>query len=130
MKHRFLDKQNMAQRDDLCKEIMLLSPGRRWDVQIKEWRNVRSVRQNSRYFAMVSDIAEATNLTVDDMHEVLKHCNLGYVDVEAFGENFTLLQRSRVLEKDPFNRFTIRCEAWGAERGVKFSLPDGWAGES
>jgi len=96
-----------------------LSTAEKGMVEIKQKRKTRSNPQNRLFYAYVSELANYTGFTIEEMKSIIKREN-GLV-YERNGERF--LKSSAGLDTSEFAKFIDRVQSWAA-RKIGYTLPD------
>ena len=72
MKRFIIHKDDHIRRDNACQFINMLDPKKKWSVEIKTYRKVRSVEQNAYIHAVPLKLfSEHTGYTMDEIKEFL-----------------------------------------------------------
>lgn len=108
-----------------------LIAGRRMVVEVKP--ETRSLEQNARLWAMLSDIARQVDwygrkLTPEEWKHVFTAALSKQDVVPGIDGGFVVLGKSTSkMTKGEMNELQTLMEAFGAEKGVRFTAPDGGA---
>lgn len=106
-----------------------LIAGRRMVVEVKP--ETRSLEQNARLWAMLSDIARQVDwygrkLTPEEWKHVFTAALTKQDVVPGIDGGFVVLGKSTSkMTKSEMNELQTLMEAFGAEKGVRFTAPDG-----
>lgn len=112
----------------------------KWEVVLRPVRSRRTLEQNSRMWAMLTDIAEQLPWSVDgklvyiskeDWKDLLTAALDGEMRVAAgINGGIVLLGRStRKMTIQQMSDLIEMMQAFGAERGIRFSAPKGMVPE-
>lgn len=111
----------------MCGQFVLNLPeGKKYRVLIEEANPKRSLEQNNRYWAILSDIAQQVpdetgkRYSAEVWHEYMKEQFLGKDTILIDGEVKFVQKSTTTLKVMEFADYMTKCEAWGAERGVVF----------
>jgi hypothetical protein len=110
--------------------LIMSNQGKTYRVSIKEWREKRSLSQNSMYWAWLSEIQKQNPLQVDSgaiegnelWHEVFKKY---FCPVKSIrNENAVLqTQSTKLLDVGEMTHYLNRIEQWCIDRGIKLTIP-------
>jgi hypothetical protein len=97
-----------------------------YQIELKEYRDNRSNRQNRYYWGVVLKVlSDYTGFTQDEMHEELKKRFLSYFKVLPTGEEVKLTQRTANLNTEEFERYLEKVRMFAAqELDVVIPLPN------
>lgn len=88
-------------------------------LELKEYRDKRTLEQNARYWALVTALGEHVGLAAGDMHEEVLCTYHGYDLVEFRGSVRKVPRgRSKNLTIDEFSEYMAIVDRWCAEEGV------------
>ena len=113
-----------ASRRSLYERLKQLPPGR-YTVEIKEYGRKRSVDQNNRYWAILTDIAEQVKpegkeYSPETWHEYFKARFLGKDTMVIDGELVLVPKTTTKLKVVEFIDYCTQVEAWAVEHRVRF----------
>lgn len=97
-------------------------------VTVETYRERRSVEQNSRYWAILRDIAEQCKpqgvaYSSETWHKYFAAKWIGVDEIKLpNGRTITEPKSTTKLKVDEFNEYMTRIEAWAVEHGVILSL--------
>lgn len=87
-------------------------------VIIKEYKNQRSLEQNSKLHAMLTNIANETGHSVEEIKDFLMK-NFGWVKMYEFNGQTNLLRMSTTdLSVTDMSIFIEQVNAWSAQQGI------------
>lgn len=105
--------------------------GKTYRVSIKEWREKRSLSQNSLYWVWLDEISKQCNLESDAStkksselwHEVFKHY---YCPVKTITNNNASLtvKSTTMLDVGEMTFYLNKIESWCLDRGVRLTIPE------
>lgn len=117
-------------------EQYVLSSDKPLRASFKEWRNRRSIDQNSLSHMWYSEIAEQASkrdgdytFTLDEVKKKLKETFLGYEKVETkdliTGEEKVeqRLRKTSELDTGDMHFYLSQVEVWAIDRGFKVTIP-------
>lgn len=90
-------------------------------VIVKQFRRRRTVDQNAKLHAMISDIANHCGYSLDEMKEIVKFKFLGEKSVNIGGETLRKLKGTSDLNVNECIDFVDQLYAWGNSLGVNWS---------
>ncbi|EOF4341781.1 recombination protein NinB [Enterobacter hormaechei] len=106
----------------------LLDAGQCFRLQVKPWREKRSLSQNALLWMWNGDVASAVNrhaeskLTEEDLHEFMKDMFCPAKPVTVLGET-KMVKSTKLLDTEEMTFYLRRIEVWCAERGIKLRIP-------
>ena len=106
----------------------LLDAGQCFRLQVKPWREKRSLSQNSLMWLWNGDVATAVNmhssskLTEEDLHEFLKDMFCPAKPVTVLGVT-KMVKSTKLLDTEEMTFYLRRIEVWCIERGIKLRIP-------
>lgn len=114
----------------LC-DLIKNNPDKVYRVSIKEWRERRSLDQNSLYWKWLSEIDKQSHLKVDSgnikgselWHEVFKkyYCPVKNI---TNGENSLPVKSTKMLDVGEMTYYLNKIENWCIDRGIILTIPD------
>lgn len=127
MQEFILHETNKAQLWSLLKEI--LSTGKRWRIKISEYRERRSLPQNSLLWKWNSEIAEqltavgSYRFSDEEVHEWLKdmYCPAKPVTIS---EMTRYVKSTRRLDIREMHRYLTDVDQWAHQKGLRLTIPD------
>jgi len=95
-------------------------------LEIKPYKRKRTVSQNSRYWAILTEIAQQLKpndqeYSPETWHEYFKAKMIGKDTILIDGEAEVIAKSSANLEVQEFTDYMTQVEAWAIEHGVQFS---------
>ena len=116
--------------------ILKLDFSKAWSVEIKEFRESRSIPQNSLLHMWCSEISkflifrEKKDWTPEFTKDALKHTFLGYevktrVNMETgLKREYEELRHTSDLDVSAFYFFMTQVEHWAIDKGCKLTIPE------
>lgn len=114
----------------------LLKSGKVYRVQIKEWRETRSLSQNNLLHLWMGELSAfliskgRKQANPEFCKELMKHTFLGYVEVERVsaltGEVTTHRQLRHTSQLDTGEMFSFMCkvQCWCVDKGLFLTIPE------
>ena len=100
--------------------------GEKVEVEVKKFRNSRSLEQNRYYWQIITKIAEHTGYTKDETHALLGSKFLkDHVDIQE-GEGmkrYTVVKSSSSLKSDEMAQYIEEVKMWAAQE-LQLFIPD------
>lgn len=93
------------------------------DVEWKEYKPQRSILQNRLYWEYMTQLAEYTGHTKDEMHLFCRWKFIGADKTEIMGQSFNALPSTQDLNTKEFTDYIRSIEVFASEQGVMFSAP-------
>lgn len=121
-----LHKTNIGGLVDLLTGI--LASGKCYRVNLKQWRDKRSLPQNNLMWMWNYDVAEAVsrhsteNHSDEELHEFFKELYCPPKPVTVFGVT-KMVKSTKLLDSEEMTFYLRRIEVWCAERGIKLRIP-------
>ncbi|MFS4675079.1 hypothetical protein ACLUY2_02830 [Klebsiella pneumoniae] len=127
MQEFILHETNKAQLWSLLKEI--LSTGKRWRIKISEYRERRSLPQNSLLWKWNSEIAEqltavgSERFSDEEVHEWLKdmYCPAKPVTISGMTR---YVKSTRRLDIGEMYKYLTDIDQWAHQKGLRLTIPD------
>lgn len=96
-------------------------------IEIKPYKKKRTVSQNSRYWAILTEIGQQIKVndqeySPETWHEYFKAKLIGKDTILIDGEAEVIAKSSAKLEVQEFTDYMTQVEVWGIEHGVTFSF--------
>jgi len=112
----------LLHRDEFIKYLKGFE-GKRVQIEVDKFREVRSLEQNRRYFgALVRTMADEAGYTVAQMHSVLKaDFKTEWVKHPVTKRMIEIVPSSTVDNKEEFNRRMAHAEQMANEMGIVIS---------
>ena len=114
-------------RDNALAYIRALNLGKKYSVEVKEYRKNRSNSQNRLYWSWVNIIAKDTGYDPDDMHDTFKQRFLGVEEKIVFGEAVYIAKSTAKLTTQEFTAYLERIEQTAMEMGMNLPRPDDYS---
>jgi hypothetical protein len=100
--------------------IAALNPKVEWRIDIRRHIGRRTVSQNKLYFAVLTEMANETGHTKDEMHDAMKTKFLPQQVVNLGGEEVYIPSSSAKLDKATFTEYVEKVMAFAAsELGIQ-----------
>jgi len=100
--------------------IAALNPKVEWRIDIRRHVGRRSLSQNKLYFAVLTEMANETGHTKDEMHDAMKTKFLPQQVVSVAGEDVYIPASSAKLDKMAFAEYVDKVIAFAAsELGIQ-----------
>jgi hypothetical protein len=96
------------------------------EVEVKKFRNSRSLEQNRYYWQIVAKISEHTGYTKDETHALLGSKFLkDHVDIQEGEEmkRYTVVKSSSSLKTDEMAQYIEEAKQWAAQE-LQLFIPD------
>ena len=110
---------------------LLQSTNKTYRVTVKEWREVRSLSQNSMYWAWLGEINKQAPLQCESKisgaemwHEVFKKYYCPAKTVKSTKATLEV-KSTKALDVGEMTFYLNKIESWCMDRGVKLSIPAG-----
>lgn len=100
--------------------------GEKVEVEVKKFRNSRSLEQNRYYWRIVAIISEKTGYTKDETHALLGSKFLkDHVDIQEGSEmkRYTVVKSSSSLKSDEMAQYIEEVKMWAAQE-LQLFIPD------
>ncbi len=99
--------------------IRALNPKRPWRIEITQHQAKRTLSQNKLYFSILTEMANETGYTKDEMHDIMKTKLLPPQVVSLADEEITIPATTTTLGKKEFSDYVDRVCAFAAtELGI------------
>ncbi|ECT5347400.1 YbcN family protein [Salmonella enterica] len=127
MQEFILHETNKSQSWLVLKQI--LSTGKRWRIKISEYREKRSLPQNSLMWKWNTEIADqlsATGVdrfTDEEVHEWLKDMYCPATPVTVFGMT-RYVKSTRQLDIGEMHKYLTDIDQWAHQKGLRLTIPD------
>lgn len=127
MQEFILHESNKSQLWSVLKEI--LSTGKRWRIKISEYREKRSLPQNSLMWKWNTEIAEQLTATGvsqfndEEVHEWLKDEFCPAKPVTMLGKTHYVKSTKR-LDIGEMHKYLTDIDMWAHQKGLKLTIPD------
>lgn len=112
-----------------CEEVnKLLADGKDLNVDVKEWRQKRSLSQNALYWKWLEEISKQAKVQgkvfdSETWHQYfLKYyCPSKSIQMPA-GEN-SLVKSTKKLDKGEMHHYLFKIELWAQDKGIILTIP-------
>lgn len=127
MQEFILHETNKSQFWSVLKEI--LSTGKRWRIKISEYREKRSLPQNSLMWKWNTEIAEQLSavssdvFTDEEIHEWLKDMYCPAKPVTLYGMT-RYVKSTRRLDVGEMHKYLEDIDRWAHQKGLRLTIPD------
>lgn len=107
-----------------------MHPGAYFQITWKPWEGKRSLDQNSLYWMWLGLMAKhfsrkAGPFSKDDMHDLMRHHHLGYVDKQISKTKIaSQLKSTTDLSTKEMSEYMTKVEAWCAQNGLLLPRPE------
>ena len=123
---------NMGSLGTLVTELTkLLSTNKTYRVNVVEWREKRSLSQNSLYWKWLTEINQQSPLMIEDSnldggelwHEVFKkyYCPVKNITNK---EKILPIQSTKLLDVGEMTFYLNKIEQWAMDRGLRLTIPE------
>lgn len=127
MQEFILHETNKKQLWSILKEI--LSTGKRWRIKISEYRERRSLPQNSLLWKWNTEIAAqltatgADRFSDEEVHEWLKdmYCPAKPVTISGMTR---YVKSTRRLDIGEMQKYLTDIDQWAHQKGLRLTIPD------
>jgi len=112
--------------DDSYLNHLATLEGEKVEVEVKKFRNSRSLEQNRLYWRIVAIISEHTGYTKDETHALLGSKFLkDHVDIQEGEEmkRYTVVKSSSSLKTDEMAKYIEEAKQWAAQE-LQLFIPD------
>lgn len=112
------------------KEELLKANGRKLSLEIKQWRDKRSIPQNQTMWMWNTEIANhikkktSQDFDPEDIHELLKQLFCPVTEI-TIGSTTASVRSTKRLDKSQMHRYLEQVDAWAAEKGIMLTIPYG-----
>lgn len=112
--------------EEFYRDYLSTLEGDKVTVEVKKYRNSRSLEQNRYYWQIVSKISDHTGYTKDETHALLGSKFLkDHVDIQE-GEGmkrYTVVKSSSSLKSDEMAKYIEEVKMWAAQE-LQLFIPD------
>lgn len=127
MQEFILHETNKSQFWKVLKEI--LSTGKRWRIKISEYRERRSLPQNSLMWKWNDEVAKqltatgAGHFNDEEIHGWLKDlfCPAKSVTIDGITRH---VKSTRLLDTGEMHHYLTRIDVWAHQKGLRLTIPD------
>jgi hypothetical protein len=130
MKDYKVNIQSLGGLIDLLNGLFKSNPDKSYRVKIVEWRESRSLSQNSLYWKWLSEINEQNPLKVVNSkdkgaelwHEVFKkfYCPKSII---TDGKTDMVIVSTKLLDTGQMHHYLTQIEHWAMNRGFRLTIP-------
>lgn len=112
------------------KEELLKSNGKKLSLELKQWRDKRSISQNQTMWMWNTEIANhikkktGQDFDPEDIHELLKQLFCPVTEI-TIGSTTASVRSTKRLDKSQMHRYLEQVDAWAAEKGIMLTIPYG-----
>ena len=92
-----------------------------YDVSIREHKDSRSIQQNKRYWALITEISSYLGYTTDEIHSMLTYKFLSYKE-DMLGDEVVIVPSTTKLKIKEFNDYYTQVEQFAYGLGFKLDL--------
>ncbi len=130
MSHQFWRCHNDETLGNLFRFLREMMPERGWRVEFREWSDKRSLSANNLYWEWMGVMAKHFSrpnqqYTKDDMHDLMRHQHLGYVDKKiGKTELQPQLASTASLTVAQMCHYMAKVDAWAADHGCLLPRPE------
>lgn len=103
----------------LIERLNRLDPTQMWKVTVSKWKSRRSLEQNSRYWKLITELANYTGEDKDRMHDLMGYKFLREV-VTVKGEEIWRIKSTTELNTAQMAEYQDSIERWAHEIGFYF----------
>ena len=75
-----------------------------YDISIREHKDSRSIQQNKRYWALITEMSSYLGYTTDEMHQMMAYKYLSYKN-DLMGEEVVVVPSTTKLKIKEFNEY-------------------------
>ncbi|ATM78803.1 hypothetical protein CRN79_24545 [Serratia fonticola] len=106
----------------------MLATGKRYRVSIVEWKEKRSLSQNSLMWKWNGEVASQLTRTgkgkfnQDDVHEHLKDLYCPPKPITILGET-RYVKSTKLLDTGEMTRYLEQIDMWAHQRGLRLTIP-------
>ena len=98
-----------------------LDPTKFYDVSIREHKDSRSIQQNKRYWALITEISSYLGYTTDEIHSMLAYKYLSYKE-DMLGDEVVIVPSTTKLKIKEFNEYYDKVEQFAYGLGFRMDL--------
>lgn len=112
------------------KEELLKANGKKLSLELKQWRDKRSIPQNQTMWMWNAEIANHIKKKTgqyfdpEDIHELLKQFFCPVTEI-TIGSTTASVRSTKRLDKSQMHRYLEQVDAWAAEKGIMLTIPYG-----
>ena len=90
-------------------------------MSIKEHKDSRSIQQNKRYWALITEISSYLGYTTDEIHSMLAYKYLSYKE-DMLGDEVVIVPSTTKLKIKEFNEYYDKVEQFAYGLGFRMDL--------
>lgn len=98
-----------------------LDPTKFYDVSIKEHKSSRSIQQNKRYWALITELGSFLGYNTEEMHQMMAYKYLSYKN-ELMGEEVVVVPSTSKLKIKEFAEYYDKVAQFAYTLGFKLDL--------
>ena len=110
-----------SENEQIQKLFGSLDPTKFYDVSIREHKDSRSIQQNKRYWALITEISSYLGYTTDEIHSMLAYKFLSYKE-DMLGDEVVIVPSTTKLKIKEFNAYYDQVEQFAYGLGFKLDL--------
>ena len=103
------------------KQIGELDLTKAWEVEVKPFALNRSVQQNKKYWALISELGSYLGYDESEMHELMKYKFLSYKQ-EMLGDEMVVIPSTSKLTIKEFVEYLNKVERFALDLGFTLDL--------
>lgn len=103
------------------KQIGELDLTKAWEVEVKPFALNRSVQQNKKYWALISELGSYLGYDESEMHELMKYKFLSYKQ-EMLGDEMVVIPSTSKLTIKEFVEYLNKVERFAIDLGFTLDL--------
>ena len=92
-----------------------------YDVSIREHKDSRSIQQNKRYWALITELGSFLGYNTEEMHAMMAYKYLSYKN-ELLGDEVVVVPSTTKLKIKEFNEYYNKVEQFACTLGFKPDL--------
>ena len=117
-----LQKKISGSEDESIQKLFgSLDPTKFYDVSIKEHKDSRSIQQNKRYWALITEMSSYLGYTTEEVHDLMRYKYLSFKEI-VHGEEITRVPTTTKLNIKPFNEYYDKVEKFAYGLGFRLDL--------
>ena len=92
-----------------------------YEVSIREHKDSRSIQQNKRYWALITELGSFLGYDTEEMHQMMAYKYLSYKN-ELLGDEVVVVPSTSKLRIKEFNEYYDKVEQFAYTLGLKLDL--------
>ena len=92
-----------------------------YDVSIREHKDSRSIQQNKRYWALITELGSFLGYNTEEMHQMMAYKYLSYTN-ELLGDEVVVVPSTTKLKIKEFNEYYDKVAQFAMTLGFKMDL--------